>query len=178
MIIGIISPKGQGKTVSMVKMMLEGLTKGNRIMANMKNLTFDYELLGDDFFKNFSKYSFDEGALICIDEIHIFVDSRNSSSTRNKLMSYLFTQTSKRNIRLLYTTQFYHQIDKRLRDNTEIFIRCKKVIVIDQETAQEKVYIHLNIYNNITNKVTGMSYLANPIFPFYKRSEIINWDNE
>lgn len=176
MIIGLISPKSQGKTVTMVKMMLEGLVKGNKIMANMKHLGFKHELLQNDFFQNFSTYNFGEGTLICIDEIHIFVDSRNSGSIRNKLMSYLFTQTSKRNVKLLYTTQFFHQIDKRLRSNTEIFIKCKKQIIKDPETGEEKVYIHLLIYNRTTDKTTRVTYLANSLFNYYKRSEIINWD--
>lgn len=176
MIIGIISPKGEGKTVTMVKMMLEGLVKGKKIMANMRNLNFEYELLQNDFFQNYSKHSFDVGTYIGIDEIHIFVDSRNSGSKRNKIMSYLFTQTRKRNVRLFYTTQFFHQIDKRLRSNTDIFIRCKKQIIM--KDGEEQVYINLLIYNRITDKVTNMRYLANSIFEYYETSEIINWDED
>lgn len=171
MIIGLISPKGEGKTVTMVKFMLEGLMKKRKILANMHDLKLEYTELFDDFFRNFSKYVVND-CLLCIDEIHIFVDSRSSMSKRNKLLSYLFTQTRKRNTTLIYTTQFFHQIDRRLRDNSDIFIRCRKQIVDGQ------VFIYLCCYSRITNRVTNFKFLANPLFKYYETSEIINWDIE
>ncbi len=174
MIMGLISPKGEGKTVTMVKFMLEGVLKNRKIMANMYELEIPYQELHDDFFRNFSKYPINN-CLLCIDEIHIFVDSRSAMSKRNKLLSYLFTQTRKRDTTLVYTTQFFHQIDRRLRDNTDIFIRCRKQIVKDKN-GNELVYIYLICYSRITNQVTRFKFLANPLFKFYKTSEIINWD--
>lgn len=53
-----------------------------------------------------------QDAVLLMDEVHISVDSRSSMSKRNKAISYFVLQTRKRNVRLLYTTQHLHQVDK------------------------------------------------------------------
>lgn len=66
-----------------------------------------------------------QDTLILWDEAHIYVDSRHSSSGQNVLWSYFITQTRKRGVDLLFTTQALHQVDLRLRTLVNMVIDCK-----------------------------------------------------
>jgi len=64
-------------------------------------------------------------AVLILDEVHVYIDSRSGMSKKNVILSYFVLQTRKRDVRLLYTTQFIDQVDKRLRQPTEVFVQCQ-----------------------------------------------------
>lgn len=68
--------------------------------------------------------NFDIGAgLLCLDEIHTMIDSRLNSQA-GRYISYFITQSGKRGVHIMYTTQNFMMVDKRLRDLTHIKIIC------------------------------------------------------
>ena len=125
MIIGYIGRMGSGKTLSMVRNAYRYYKAGYTIYSNI-NLKFPHkpytlqELI--DYANNNVTL---KKSVILIDEAHIFLDSRNSGSKRNRVISYFLLQTRKKGCHLYYTTQRFHQIDKRLRDNSDVLIQCK-----------------------------------------------------
>lgn len=124
MIIGFIGRMGSGKTLSMTRYAYKYFCAGYKIYSNIKfNFPYTEYTLKDlvDFANNdVPLYK----SLIILDEAHIFLDSRNSQRGINKIVSYFLLQTRKKGCHLYYTTQRFHQIDKRLRDNSDVLIQC------------------------------------------------------
>lgn len=68
-----------------------------------------------------------QDAVICLDEVHVLIDSRRSVTGRNIMISYFILQTRKRGVSLFYTSQSIHQVEKRLRDNTDYIVYCERI---------------------------------------------------
>jgi DNA replication protein DnaC len=164
MIIGFTGAMGSGKTLSMTYYAYKYYKSGSTIFANYGLLfphkDIDYEKIKalDVEFQN---------SVLCLDEIHVFIDSRSSMSKVNKVVSYLITQSRKRNIILMYSTQHIGQVDLRLRSNTDYFISCKQI------EQHRKLYIvqSLVTWSGAHNKM----YLdASKVFKLYDTHEIVN----
>jgi hypothetical protein len=109
-------------------------------------------------------------ALIILDEAHIFLDSRNSASKRNKIISYFLLQTRKKGCHLYYTTQRFHQIDKRLRDNSDVLIQCR--------TAKDKngrlfTLNNINILLENSIKVRNDVFKSSDYYDKYNTYEVV-----
>jgi hypothetical protein len=120
-----------------------------------------------------------QNAVLLIDEIHIWLDSRSGMSKKNKSITYFILQTRKRNVRLLSTTQHLHQIDKRLRDSVDVLCFCKnisnKTSLVDSKL---ETYILLEYFFQWVENATPMKRMiyANPVFPLYDTTEIVDMD--
>lgn len=122
MIIGMIGRMGSGKTLSLIRYAYMYYKMGFKIYSNLK-LKFDYTHIGLQDLINFvNNNTYLDKSIVIIDEAHVFLDSRNSQ--KNRILTYFIVLTRKLGCNMLYTTQRYHQIDKRLRDNTDIVIMC------------------------------------------------------
>jgi len=124
MIVGYVGNMGSGKTLSMVKEAFNLFNKGYTIYSNIK-LNFPHKVLDMEEILSYANEdkSFHK-AVFLIDEAHIFIDSRRSASKRSLLMTYFITQTRKKDVTLLYTTQNIGQVEKRLRQQTDIICEC------------------------------------------------------
>lgn len=95
-------------------------------------------------------------------------------SKRNRLWSYFINQTRKRDVDLYFTTQFFRQVELRLRENTEYFIFPQ---VIKQHNAiiiNNKIYSYEN-----TLKLIGVErFVGNDYFNVYDTDEIISFDED
>lgn len=132
-IMGFVGKRGDGKTLAMTAALFRAHTFERTIFSNY-GLHFpdestanpSYIPLTADMVSDFAKS--DSGlidAAIGIDEIHVWLDSRMHGSKRNRVASYMLTQTRKRSVDVFYTTQFLHQVEKRVRDNTDIIVECR-----------------------------------------------------
>jgi len=172
MIIGYIGTRGRGKTLSCVREAYEHYLEGYEIYSNIKlnNKYFkkwnwiDNKMIinwvkGDKQFKK---------AFFILDEVHIYLDSRMGMSKRNVIISYFVLQTRKRNVRIGYTTQFFDQVDKRLRQPTEVLISCQNYMIANGMFQKNRVY----------QKETGKSFYdtfkGSDYFDYYDTNEIIN----
>lgn len=184
MIIAFIGDIGSGKTLSMVKYMIDKFNKGNNIFSNFgidfpKRKDAKVTLLNMSFFKDYAASKFNLlNSVIAIDECHVFFDSRNSMLKRNKIFSKFITQSRKRSVDLVYTTQdkspelFIRsgQVELRLRKLTDYIIFCqtykkgKNVFIINS---------YCDKYGIMQQKKV---FLGNPYFNKYDTNEIIDFD--
>ena len=177
MIIGSIGDRGSGKTLFMTLEAFNQYRKGKQIYSNYK-LTFPVlpntkkpKIIPDDFFINFEKYNL-KNVCMFLDEIYVYIDSRSSASNINKIMSYFFNQTRKTGVDLYYSTQFFSQVDKRLRFNTERFVIPKAV-----KDKNKKLFIIVEICNRDLKVLSKYVVKAEPIFSLYDTDEIIKFDH-
>ena len=165
-----VGSMGSGKTLSMVKMAYEYHKQGYKILSNMK-LNFPHRYITSKDVQEFASNQEQlYNTVVLLDEIHIFMDSRRSGSKKNLLTSYFLTQTRKQKVKLLATTQHRHQVDRRLRDNTEAFIDCETKDIPFGDN--EKVLIVVNHFNT-RQSYEKMVFIGNKYFHLYDTEEII-----
>lgn len=169
-IIGFVGDMGSGKTLSMVKLAYSLYLKGYTIFSNIRlNFPFQYFTLNEilEYAENDTNFI---NTVFLVDEAHIFMDSRASMSKRNLIQSYFILQTRKKNVWLFFTTQYYHQIDKRLRASSNAIVECSSKVLDDG-----RMFV-LNTYNIMKNQkvvTKNFSFLANPCFSLYDTNEVV-----
>lgn len=143
---------GCGKTLTVVYLAMNDFKAGKNILTNInfkvrskkiKYLNL-YEL--KNMFDKVKDGSLDLfNSTIAIQEIHNYMDSRNSTSNQNKLLSYWILQsrhTGAGTCDIIYDTQELGQVDKRLRRNTDYILRptiTKKIKNIPSEVKVEVI---------------------------------------
>lgn len=169
MIVGFIGDIGQGKTCSMVAYAYAMHKKGYEIYANFRlNFPFRYLTLAD-ILRYYEEETAFKNTIFLIDEIHMLIDSRTAMTRRNMIISYFILQTRKKGVILMWTSQHYHQVEKRLRASTDAFVECYH----KSKSGQSFV---LNIFNIVkTNRIITKKIMFNPvpIYDLYNTYEII-----
>lgn len=192
MIILLIGNMGGGKTICMTKYLYQNYIANQKVYANYK-LHFKFNELSINILKDYtnSNKSFNNSS-IGIDEAHIFLDSRNFMSKRNKVLSYFLLQSRKRKIKAYLTFQKYHQVDKRIRDNASYLIFCDSFEKIGNKLHpltegqfllnENEIYIRENIF--ISDKILDWKhkkivwFKANEFYNKYDTDEIINFNDD
>lgn len=154
MIIGFVGNVRSGKTLSAVRELYKLWLKGYKIYSNI-HLTFEYTPLTRDYVYDIIEKDIDvpDLSVFFVDEIHLWIDSRQSTSKSNRILSYFITQTGKQGkntdfgLIMLYTTQYPHQIDRRLRSTTDIFVSCNK---FNYHNTKIFVCQYLFVYKNVS----------------------------
>lgn len=116
-------------------------------------------------------------AIVCLDEVHIWIDSRSGMQKKNKTITYFILQTRKRNVRLLVSTQHLHQIDKRLRDTIDILVFCRNMTnkTSTIQDNKKKVYIGQEyLFQWKESPPKNKMLFANPVFALFNTEEIID----
>jgi len=109
--------------------------------------------------------------VILLDEVHILLDSRGSMKKENKVVSFWLNQTRKMGVKLYYTTQHLHQIDKRLRSGTDFFIFCEGIKYLKNGT---EYFICVNQITDGDN-VRQENFIGNKFFKYYDTNQIIGF---
>lgn len=173
MIIGYVGTRGRGKTLSCVREAYEHYLKGYSIYSNIK--------LNTDYFKTYEMINLKDiidwvkgdkqfkKAFFILDEVHIYLDSRSGMSKKNVILSYFVLQTRKRDVRVGYTTQFLDQVDKRLRQPTEVLIQCQNYLRQGKSVWQKNLIMHRESGKSWYNE-----FYANDFFNYYNTDEIVN----
>ena len=168
-VIGIIGDKGAGKSVLLAYMLYIDHLQGRNIVSNF-SLNFPHI---QKTFRELSKMpKFLQNATVGYDEFHIAVDSRRSTSNSNIEFTTFLTQLRKRGCILIYTTQLFTTMDKRVRDQTDI--------IISPIDNKEGVFIY-QVMDRVTGEVLKILRLdMNPVFKanLYNTNEVILFDNE
>jgi len=168
MIIALTGPMGSGKTLLLSMFAHKYFSKpfNSTIYANY-HLNFPFKTLsmkeitdGDFNFTN---------SFLAMDEIHQFMDSRLSGTKKNRTIGYFITQSRKRNLILAYTTQQSHQIDKRLRSNTDYFIKCEN---LSPKDAVKDICIRWTI-NDMEGHSSTYTFQADPYFGLYDTHQVV-----
>jgi len=190
MIISIIGNKGDGKTLFMTKCLVDYKTQENYIYSNYKLSKIKHNILNVNMLQDFQNNNKNlENTLIGIDEAHIFLDSRNFMSKKNKTIGYFLLQSRKRKIKCFLTFQKINQIDIRLRQNTSFFVFCNSYEIVGQKLVkliegeplfdEKNVIIIYDIWK--TDKINNFEFVgkncfyAKDYYNYYDTNEIINF---
>lgn len=160
-----------GKTLSMTKELLKYHNQGYRILSNY-GLTIPHEPIDfDQLFLSAQNQEQLNNVVIALDEIHIVLDSRSGMAATNKVISFWLNQTRKMNVKLFYTTQHAHQIDKRLRSATDFYVMCDGFKI----TKAGKTYFVC--YNEITDGDYYKKdlFIGNEFFDYYDTNQVIKF---
>lgn len=135
-----LGAQNSGKTLSMTYYAFKYFQEGYKIFSNY-NLNFSHTKLTKDLLVEHTKSRTQlNKAIFLVDEIYIILDARSFSGKLNKLFSYFILQTSKRDVHLFGTAQYFNTVDKRFRENTNFMVFCNRYELDN------------NIYKPITNK--------------------------
>lgn len=168
---------GTGKTLSGVKYCVDYAKYGIKIYSNIDLYDIpNYELITlQDLIDYTNEEKNFDNCILFIDEIgSIGMDSRNSGSKRNIILSHFIILARKLGIvHFIYTSQFIHQVDKRLRSNTDILIKASK------REFRGQLYISnlLMIMTEFGYKTKRFTFHANPYFKYYKTRQLIKLEN-
>jgi len=191
--IGIfLGQQNSGKTLSMTYYAYKYFKEGYNIYSNY-NLSFPHTKLTKDLLVEFTKSKSQlNKAIFLVDEIYIILDARSFSGKLNKLFSYFVLQTSKRDVHLFGTAQYFNTVEKRFRENTNFMVYCARVVLKDgtyYEIMDKKRILktdELYIKNSFmikdsnsfipefTNKVYYLN--AEPVFKLYDTRELLGVD--
>jgi len=162
--------QGSGKTILITKMCTDEYEKtGRKIYSNYSLLKIPYvkitlqsllDQLEDD--PNLFNHS-----IILLDEIHLYLDSLDFMRKHNRQLQTFFSQLRKRDILLLATTQYFMNVDIRIRR------QCLKVF--DME------HIYKDLFKVVVFQVDGYLYeekenynlILNDYYDAYDTHEVI-----
>jgi len=149
-----------GKTLamSMYGLMFAEMTD-QPIVANYHLNSSTVDIHRFSTWEDLEKYS---NCIILFDEINTAMDSRNFKSEDQIKFSHFFQQIGKLGITFFYTAQREHSVEKRIRDQTDYMVECRRLWPTQaleyewydtQRSVEDPIYI-------------GKMLLSNPV-PFY-----------
>lgn len=167
MLISVIGLVGSGKTLFLVIMAyILNFFDNRKILSNFFLKTDNYEYLNlDDFIENER-----DNIIVFLDEAYTYLESRISMSNLNKAMSYMIFQSRKRDLDIYLTAQMFSSIDVRFREQTDVLVKCKRII---NEEFNGFKYIIINIANNKYKTLLLPMNQAKTYFHLYNTYEII-----
>ena len=133
MIYGITGKQRNGKTLFMTEVAFDYYNKGFHIIANYK-LTFPYIEFDEEMFYSderieaFKRKYKTNKFLVCLADAHLILSAHMARKDARKL--YFITQINKileEEGHFLYDTQRYEQMNKTLRNNTDMLMWVKKL---------------------------------------------------
>lgn len=165
MLIGIEGELGGGKTLLMVKYLLDEHRINHReVHTNLKLNNIPYKEI--DILELLENNTELNNVVLGIDELTVFVDCRTSMSKGNRFFSYLILQSRKRNVDVYFTTQNLSMIDKRVIDHTPLIVLCEKIYDSENKLVSDYRYYTIFDLRNIRKPFINR-YLMD-ITKFYK----------
>ena len=168
-VIGIVGDKGAGKTLILAYLLYKDHLAGRSIISNF-HLSFEHKQKSFKELSTLPKYL--QNATVGYDEFHIAVDSRRSTSNSNISFTTFLTQLRKRDCILIYTTQLFSTMDKRVRDQTDIIV---------SPIENDGEYFTYQVMDRVTGEIIKVLKLnMKPIMEakLYNTNEVIHFDNE
>jgi len=165
-IITLVGKKGHGKTLTMTALGVEyHRVDGLNIFANYDLYNVDYRPITFHDLAQFPEWLHD--GVVLIDESHIGADAYAFFSQQTKDIAKFLTQTRKRRLTIIMTTQIFTQMAKRLRLLTDYIGEC-------QRTDVEGI-VRLDIYDkdNSYEHVNGLFLDGRPYFQNYDTTQLI-----
>lgn len=180
-ICGFMGDFGTGKTLSLVEQGLKlAAKKGLRVVANFKcNQKYlkEYcklkgypiifwhfqEIIENDYFSIVKLFSF-KRAVIILDEAGLAMFSRGfKDSTRNAVFRELF-QVRKNKSVILYSCQYLDQVDKQLRDNTQLWIITKGFQYNSKLYSRTQLALDRENFKRLVERPDLMTKIIYPIY--------------
>lgn len=174
LVIGIVGPRGSGKTLLLTDYLRDAYEHGRKVIANY-HLSFPFQYMRLKEVAQMPPSM--RNAVVGLDELHIAADSRDFMGVNNRRISTLITQMRKRQCTVYYTTQFMSQVDRRIRLHTDLLIRCE---ALEPGIVEASVHDYQKLaYSHRTDHfLDSFVFDGSPIFHLYDTNEIILWDEE
>ena len=170
-VIAFVGKPRTGKTLGMTQLAYTNYRNGHEILANYK-LNFPSKSMT---VSQMLQIPFDDvdrhPKTLCIQEADKIFDSRRSMKEENRLLSGLTGQSGKRNLNILYDTQFFTRIDSSLRYVTEYVVSCS--CFIDDRTKEPIAfqYTYEDMYDGRIRKALIPANLLQPFYSMYDTYE-------
>ena len=174
-VVGYTGRRGAGKTTAMTMDALKYYEAGYNVYSNMRSLSFAHvveearilELAENDDFYD---------CVLVLDEIQILFDSRRAMRKQNSNFLYFIQQIRKRNVHLLYTTQFSRRVDVGIREHTDIEARPRMIekkkygLTLCSVSYEDLTVSYETGIPQYRNKV----FIANDVFGLFDTTEKIS----
>lgn len=156
--IAIMGEFGSGKTMAMTWILYRnylGINPINTPRPIYSNYTLGFEHTRVNNIEEFDDIKF---GVVGMDEFWFWLDSRLAMKRKAIEMSRILSKGRKRGVDLIYTVQFFGQMDKRMREFTDEIILPKynhyrKNIVFEHFTGVSGT---LDKYNTLTKALSGV----------------------
>lgn len=174
----ILGGIGSGKTMAMVYMALQDAQiRGKKILSNIKMVIPHFQFIKASMMETMPKNL--KNITLCIDEIHNFMDSRSGTTGVNKKRTHFILQSrhaGQGSLDIIYTTQFLHQVDKRLRNNTDV--KVYPYIIKRDEDSGLPIFMMLSymFQEGMKLRVLNEYIVTEPIGKMYDTHEIVELD--
>lgn len=173
MIIGIYGLKGAGKTLVMTLLLwIETLAFQKSVYVNYE-VTFPHKKLEMQKLAELDQQL--QNTAIGVDELHMIADSRRAGAKQNLLVTYFVLQSRHRSVNMYFTSQYEHQIDRRIRENTDIKIIVENLkIDSDNDGKNDLFRVIIQDRRGMEQKYHEQIICATKIFEQFNTDCIIN----
>lgn len=164
MLVGIKGGLGDGKTSVLTYIALKQFVAGQNVYANY-SLNFPngagkvVPFSSDDLVNG----NWEGPGILCLDELQMWMESRISGSEFNRASSHMVLQTRKKNTHIAFTTQFFDQVDLRIRRLMDAAIECKR----------KKDYTKLSIWRKSDGQIIEKKLYLPPLYGLFNTNEVI-----
>jgi len=162
----LVGKKGTGKTLTMTALGIEYHVKDNlTIFANYDLFEVEYTKITFQDLAAFPDWL--HNGVVLIDESHIGADAYSFFNQQTQDITKFMTQTRKRKLIIMMTTQIFTQMAKRLRLLTDYIMECER-------TNIEGV-VHIAVYDKDNgSKLINTFFLdGRPYFKHYETEQLI-----
>jgi len=176
-----VGEQGSGKTAFITKLAIDNLKdRDYRIFSNYKFFNINYTKITLGNQKEKEKGAIDilekldedknyfNNSIVCLDEIHIYLDAYDYFKKNNRRMQTFFSQLRKRNILLLATSQDIMNVDIRIRRQTRNFFEMGQ---ISNDIFEVTTYKMLEAY--YPTMISKYRVILTDYFKYYDTNEII-----
>jgi putative hemolysin len=133
-------PRGSGKTGGMVAHLHQRKLEGKRILANFET-AFNDDLVSADLLAASSDdkeiQDFLRHSVIGVTEIHQFLESRSTQRGKQIRTTHSILQLRKLRVDFHWDSQAEHQVDKRLKDQTDYLIVCENLGCAEMDCVEQ-----------------------------------------
>ena len=164
MLMSFVGELGSGKTLSMTYLLLRNWQKGRVIYAN-------YTLYGIPFYKIRTLGDFNEisHGMVGGDELWLNISSWAGRSKVHEFTTTILLRSRKKDLHILYTTQNFHQVNKRVRDVTDYIVYS----MLSPDDSYCRIMIFRNPPSPSTHIKPDIRYHTEPVFAAYNTNEIV-----
>lgn len=161
--------KGSGKTLSMTFWGLVYKKAGWKLMSNyaLKGI----ERFDKDFLYKLNTDSSIKNIVLLVDELPLYFDARLWKGKKAIGFSQFIQQIRKRNIIILGTAQFIGLVELRIRQNSDVLVKCK--FDKKQQKCVNTIYDITSLEDSKTPNYFKLKFNAPFIYPYYDTKEIL-----
>jgi len=173
----VLGKQGSGKTLFLIKKAYEAYKSGKKVYSNVA-LTFPYDPIDYNDIINY-KYS---DAVVIIDEIHILLPARRSTSEINMNICLGFlSMARKKKLEIYGSTQNARKVDVLFREEVDYFYKCTKwgyirtwqIMNSNEDLGDTPIVIMLDVLETYEGHTLKDFFLANPYYNAYDSTQII-----